>query len=141
MSREILFRGKRVDNGEWVYGSLVRSVSRTWIKDIGSKTSLRAVSSDYADWRCVEVIPETVSQFIGLCDKNGKEVYENDHVNVWRDGSNRKFTVKWREEGVPMYILYPQPHNEDFWYCRSDMKMAWEVIGNKFDNPSLTEAI
>jgi len=78
-----------------------------------------------------------LQQFTGLRDKNKREVYEGDILRVWRDGSHRVFAVKWRETGVPMYILYPQPINEDFWHCRSDMEMSWEIIGNIFQNPEL----
>jgi hypothetical protein len=78
-----------------------------------------------------------LQQYICLHDRNGKEVYEGDIVSVWRDGSNRIFAVKWRDTGVPMYILYPQPLNENFWHCRTDMEMAWEVIGNIYENPKL----
>jgi hypothetical protein len=120
--REIEFRGKTSD-GKWEYGGVVINPRGQWFITtfIGGN----------------DVDPETVGQYIGLKDRNGKKVFEGDIVSVWRDGSNRIFVVKWRETGVPMYILYPQPLNENFWHCRSDMEMAWEVIGNIYDNPEL----
>jgi hypothetical protein len=107
---------------------------RAWDKEFKkfSQMALGYASSDVNDLTDYEW-----SQYTGLKDKNGKEVYEGDIVSVWRDGSNRIFTVKWREQGVPMYILYPQPLNENFWHLRSDMEMAWEVIGNIYENPEL----
>ena len=68
MNREIKFRGKRIDNGEWVYGDLLH---------FGNKTEI------LRDIQCgpnesIKVIPESVNQFTGLYDKDGKEIYEGD---------------------------------------------------------------
>ena len=128
--REIKFRGKRVDNDEWVFGML---------DTIYQSDRFTTISYlDKENYYCEDkVIPETTGQFTGLVDKNGKEIYEGDLLSVWRLGFNKIFEIKWRTEGEPKYILYPQPFNEDWWTCRSDMRMSWEVIGNIHDNKDL----
>ena len=71
--KEILFRGKRVDNGEWVYGWYAPLVCN-------DKTVIPSIKdSNGTTWR---VEPGTVGQFTGLCDKNGKKIFEGDTVKL-----------------------------------------------------------
>lgn len=67
--REIKFRGKRIDNSEWVYGNI----------QVPKPPFDRWFMWDEEHRQC-EVIPETVGQFTGLLDKNGKEIYEGDII-------------------------------------------------------------
>ena len=68
--REILFKAKRIDNGEWVEGYVVHKRGLYFIYDIVNSESCR--QNNY------EIDPETLCQFTGLCDKNGNKIWEND---------------------------------------------------------------
>ena len=78
--REILFKAKQIDNGEWVEGYYLRKY------DLLEKEVHFIFSADkHNTWRCVEIDPETICQFTGLCDKNGKRIWENDILKAHLD--------------------------------------------------------
>ena len=138
--REILFRGKREDNGNWIVGSLHKSINDCYIIPLPVVTSKS------------KVIPETVGQFTGLADKNGKKIFEGDILTPLDDEidfivefnngcfNGVSYAIKgammeygWDEcaggygvvECEPLDSYHPEKYHE--------------VIGNIHDNPELLE--
>jgi len=125
--REILFRGKRIDNGEWVYGF--------YAQELQGQHYILADEGDFYDGpmlTMVEVIPETVGQYTGHDDKNGVKVFDGDVLVIDDD----RFLIQWEEERGGFRIDYWQFDEQ---YDLSEFWPASEVIGNIHDNPEVKE--
>ncbi len=139
MIREIKFRGKRVNNGEWVYGYLTMctdgscyittEVERNVLRYVKGKPSYVFTRIEY------EVDPKTVGQYTGMEDKGENKIIEGD---LYRSVSGYIFEVVYLEDeacfaGVPV----KEPESWVFLEDVADM----ERVGNKWDNPELLEVL
>lgn len=135
--REIIFRGKRTDNGEWAEGylyehepALVVIVSEN---DVPEPSKWFIARTGFADWNMprpveiVEVDPSTVGQYTGLLDKNGKRIFEGDVLTV--DGEVGCFELKFNEN-TAMFIMDGDAIRASFNIFGTD---EVEVIGNIHD--------
>jgi uncharacterized phage protein (TIGR01671 family) len=116
--REILFRGKRKDNGEWIEGdSLIHSMYKKGDVCIGVVEGLEIYS----------VIPETIGQYTGLTDKNGTKIFEGDIVNIYYPETTVENTVI-KYIGASFY----GDRFDDTWEL--DDYYQLEIVGNIHDN-------
>lgn len=138
--REIIFRAKRTDNGEWIEGSYVHQID-----NYGDKVDWHYIiegiaTLDYDIDEPIRVDPTTLSQFTGMYDKNGKHIFENDIVKTQY---GRLCVVKWHSSdshcGWDLELIMTRenldlkPPSELFLFCSSDN----EVVGNIFDEGEL----
>lgn len=133
--RDIRFRGRRLDNGEWAYGNLIITTNPFKKEDepfgyfIHSGPNIMAPEP---------VDPKTVGQFTGLKDKAGKEIFEGDLIS---EGGSAPYEVIWQHHSV-QWIM--QSLSEGRYYRHMAMDYAaksYEIIGNVFDNPDLLQEI
>lgn len=149
MNRTIKFRGKRIDNGEWVYGSLVVEENKYYI----ALSINDNIKRDDYDVYMLEVIPETIGQFTGLYDNTKKEIYENDIVT----GIEYPFIDEGKQNYIGIVMFYDDVAQFGYEYkcIRKDKRgisnginnefeanedlicETLEVIGNITDNPEL----
>ncbi len=120
MNRQIIFRGKSKCNGEWLYGDLEYNRQ----KDIAR---IHTYNKDGAYEGQEIVDAETVCQFTGLFDKNGKEIYEGDILDV--EGEAVLYVVEWHDVGLKAR----QVSNRST-IGLSNWKKYITVIGNVHDN-------
>lgn len=125
--REILFRGKRVDDGKWVYGYCYELEKKPMISSCVKREAY-------------EIYPETVGQFTGLTDKNGKKIFEGDIVRRFNSKEQEvmRYAVKWNTDCC-MFVLicedtYLGEYDSDFTVFYGE---EFEIVGNVHDNPEL----
>ena len=133
MQREIKFRGKSIDNGGWVYGSLLQS--EIDVNQIAVKCAIcQRFAHDY-NISQNEVIPESVGQFTGLKDSLGKEIWEGDIIHCLKKGMQfgaveqvefKRGCFILRHRDIPVSVF---EEFEDF--------MDIVVVGNIYENPEL----
>ena len=131
--REILFKAKRIDNGEWVEGCLVIDHSRSNLFEYRMQPVESGVL--YAP----PINPETLCQFTGLCDKNGKRIWENDILMAHLDESYPEdATYEAVEWGVAGWVGHEAGSTDREYLGEFDIK-HFEVVGNIFDNKELLQ--
>lgn len=130
--REILFRGKRIDNGEWVEGLL-------WKKKYDTPKLFMSYFPNKDDDEDVVVIdPETVGEYTGITYKNGKKIFEGDII---RNNGNEIGVIRHCKYDVYSHYVFGGYCCVDKTSALIDWTSCWrcEVIGNIHDNPELLQ--
>ena len=141
--REILFKAKRIDNGEWVEGCYCK-----WLKGERIITYSEKETDCIITWMSnggmsrYEVDPKTLCQFTGLCDKNGNKIWENDIVNHNGEYAPVKFgrycsSFDYGSYNFGFYVDFPEEtfYRKELGYWCGKVKVA----GNVFDNKELLQ--
>ena len=121
--REILFKAKRIDNGEWVEGQYC------YIRNpkTGSGEPKKHLICNGTNVFNVSVDPETVCQYTGLTDKKMEKAFENH--KVYDPHENRVFTIKWDEELAAFFLM-----DDDGWMNKDIARLPYcEIIGSIHD--------
>lgn len=145
MQDRYLFRGKRLDNGEWVYGNLIRSND----SEVGYEAIIIPTNDSnmytkggsigdlgFENWHRVN--ETTICQCTGLKDKNGNMIWENDIVMTVYDGNEHIYQVVWDESELDFKATNGKENyksNFEYLPCCDEI----EILGNCFDNPELLE--
>ena len=148
--REILFKAKRKDNGKWVEGYYYKMSETTYCfkEDYERKPVSEhhyILQERMTDWGLpnqivqIEIDSETLCQFTGLCDKNGKKIWENDILMAHLDESYPEDatyeTVEWNAAG---WVTHETDSTDRQYLDEFDLE-HYEAIGNIFDNPELLQ--
>lgn len=138
MNREILFKAKRKDNGEWVEGYYLNVAKINHFICTG-KIKLDGAIKGIIAPEMYEIDPDTICQCTGLTDKNGQKIWENDSLKAHLDADYPEDTtyirILWNETG----FCSNENHSRDIETFRKWEAERFEVCGNIFDNPELLE--
>ena len=133
---EILFHGKRLDNGEWIEGFYCKhNTAKTWLASDDPKPKHLIIVDGFCDWgfepplQGIEVDPATVGRYTGQTDKNGKRIFEGDIVRY----KDKIYVISY----IPKYVRFagiaPGVVMAVFLFS------ACEIVGNVHDDPGLLE--
>lgn len=132
--REILFKAKRIDNGEWIEGHYTECRGETFI-GIDTSSMFEIFCPPVIRW--FKVSSETICQFTGLFDKNGKRIWENDilmaHLDEFYPENVTYKTVEWNVAG---WVTHEADSTDREYLDEFDTEY-FEVVGNIFDNQEL----
>lgn len=135
--REILFKAKRIDNGEWVEGHYQKRYDL-----LGNEEHLIFHADSYTVWEYAEVDAETICQLTGLCDKNGKKIWENDIFQYTDEITmiTNKDLIKYNETHASFVRLHKTGKlGLQYLWINESICNHGEVIGNIFDNKELLQ--
>lgn len=154
MTREILFKAKRLDNGEWVEGYYVERDNKSWIYPAGNQVISKSLARELRPFHSAKstqrimkevfpVDPSTVCEYTGLTDSDGKRVFDGD-ILKFHDEPNDYEWIGRVEFGNPnggytwgwqlVHISGPEPNIDILcWFNMEEVGVYSEVIGNKFD--------
>ena len=134
--REILFRGKRIDNGEWIEGHygeyMLMSGESIPCISIPNKEAVCGST-------CCDVETSTVGQYTGLTDKNGKKIFEGDIVKHESGATVLFHKVVFERRNGCAYFGAVMGEYETWGFCNSFPPTLVEIVGNIHDNPELLE--
>lgn len=149
--REIFFKAKRIDTGEWVEGYYIYHIKRTpcvFGDSVKPEDEQHVIMQDgFSDWNMprntvhYDIDPSTLCQYTGLTDKNGRKIWENDilkHYNKVQVDDFESYevgVVTWNKS-ICRFVNYNSIRDEQYTVCDW---CVYEVIGNVFDNPELLE--
>lgn len=133
--RQIKFRGKSVGTGEWLFGNLFKF-------GIQPPTNVPCICPCVPTWKdavdIYNVHENTVGQFTGVCDMDGKEIYEGDVLVIEGIKTNRYCKVWWNPEKFTFFIGHAPL---DAYLKKGDNLCEFCIAGNIYDTPELKEKL